>query len=340
MLGVHTNRVSLTNQFANDFSGGLGAVVWHCNPVQKTAVTSSGKTVTPIVNPDDHLLCWNLDTEPLSPFNVVVTNQFGTAALTTASGSTEPTTLCAPTWKSEGSTSCSGCVTLPQTQIQPPGLDHYVCYPASYTTTTSGGSSSVVEPFGNLPTKLKLQDEFMPKAVKATIGPPNYLCLRTKKVTNGVIPSALINPTVHLVCFPVTAPVTPPPNGVSDQNQFGMGVVVIHENAELCLPSTKQVITAVGTTVTVSPSGGLVTIEAVNASYGIGLMGAVFSVDADGNQMTCTTDTTGTCSVSTGSAETVTVMETGAPEGYSSAMPATETSGEPAGDVVFLDTAS
>jgi len=299
--------VVLTNQFDTNLSATLGDVSWHCNPVEKTVTNAAGtKAVTPIVNPDDHLLCRYVATLTQPSFTVLVNNQFGDAELTTG----QPQWLCLPSWKSEGAaTSCSGCVSIPQTQVQPPGLDHYLCYQASYTQSSSGSNVLAF----SLPSSLKLQDEFMSKAVKATLGPPNYLCLPTVKTTAAGTEVGLVNPGVHLVCFPLTASVTPP-TSITDQIQFGVAAVTINNLSELCVPSTKQII---GATPVVTSTTGTVTVSAVNASTGIALIDATFSASENGAVVgTCTTDETGTCMISlppAGGAATIAV--TGAPAG-------------------------
>jgi uncharacterized surface anchored protein len=310
--GFTVSPVVLANQFApNGFSANLGPVTYHCNPVQKTVGTATNQTVTPIVNGVAHLLCFSIVKPPTQPtYNVQVTNQFGVADMTTS----KPTSLCVPSWKEEGTpanpnTSCSGCVPLPQTLVQPAGLDHYVCYTAAYTT-----AAGAVLPTFTLPTALKLQDEFMPSALPATLMNPNLLCVPTEKIAaTGIAPTPLFNPRAHLVCFPVRAKgVTPVP--VTDQNQFGLGTISAMVLYELCVPSYKQIISTSGPT----PTTGTVVVTAVDPATGIALVGATFQVtDATGAPAgSCTTDLTGRCSVGGLTPGTFSIVQTGAPEGY------------------------
>jgi hypothetical protein len=86
-----------------------------------------------------------------------------------------------------------------------------------------------------------LQDEFASSPVPAQVNPvPAELCLPTEKIVGGV-DYPIINPTTHLLCFPVSqTPIIPT---VWDQNQFGTATVTIRQTNWLCLPSTKQIVT-------------------------------------------------------------------------------------------------
>jgi len=209
--------VSLQNQFApNGFKPVIGPVKTHCNPVAKFLPTGQ---VFSISNPDAHLLCFKITaTQP--SHKVLVANQFGQAKLVTSS----PTRLCLPTWKS---------VTGPPNKPtpQPPGLDHFTCYPV----TLVAGTGSFNPPAG-----LALQDQFASRPVPVTVGAPKLLCLPTQKTlsTGQVFP--INNPQAHLLCFQVSP--TPFPSQVFDQNQFGTGVVTLIKTKLLCLPSFKQLI--------------------------------------------------------------------------------------------------
>jgi len=303
--------VILQNQFApTGFYTNVGAVIEHCNPVRKTINSASGQTITPIVNPNDHLLCFALSKPPTQPsYTVIATNQFGTGELTTG----KPVTLCLPTWKNQPNI---------QALIQPPGLDHYVCYQASYTKSAAGTSNPTFTP----PAGMTLQDQFMPAPVPATIGTPNLLCLPTVKIVQpaAAVPG-LQNPQAHLVCFPVTpvkVKVTPPAQ-VTDQNQFGYGSVDIKKLFELCVPSYKDVINPT-TGTTVNP--GVIVVSATDPTTGIGLVGSTFQAsDSTGVvQGTCTTDYSGMCSIKGLVPGTFTVTMTNPPpSGYSSPAPQT-----------------
>lgn len=205
--------IVLKNQFSpNGFMPTVTSLVIHCNPVQKTL--PSGQ-IFPITNPNAHLACFTL-TAPTQPTPLVkVTNQFGSATLQPG----QPNLLCLPTWKS---------LTGPpnKTPNQPPGLNHFTCYPVKLV---SGAYA---------PPPVKLLDEFASANVSATVNPvPTELCLPTEKIVGGV-DYPIINAATHLLCYPVSA--TPIKPQVWDQNQFGTSVLAINKTTTLCLPSTKQ----------------------------------------------------------------------------------------------------
>jgi hypothetical protein len=86
-----------------------------------------------------------------------------------------------------------------------------------------------------------LQDEFAPQPVPAQVSPvPVELCLPTAKVLASGKTFKIINPTLHLLCFPVSP--TPIISPVWDENQFGTAKVAIRQTNWLCLPSTKKVV--------------------------------------------------------------------------------------------------
>jgi hypothetical protein len=186
----------------------------HCNPVQKTV----GSHVFPITNPNAHLLCFPITEATQATFKVQVINQFGKADLLTG----QPSALCLPTWKS---------LTGPpnMTPNQPPGLDHFVCYPVQYADTTRF----------HIPPKVLLQDQFAATAVRVQVTTPVTLCVPTTKIANGVVYKAN-NPRAHLLCFTVSK--TPIKTPVFDQNQFGTDELNIQQTTVLCLPSFKKII--------------------------------------------------------------------------------------------------
>jgi hypothetical protein len=203
--------VVLKNQFST-FTPKIGKVAYHCNPVVKTTPTAT----FPITNPNAHLLCWTI-TEPAQPTPTVqVANQFGAATLVPG----QPNLLCLPTWKS---------LTGPphEKTPEPPGLSHFTCYPVK------------VQSGAYKPPAITLQDEFAPKPVPVKVNPvPQELCLPTQK-TVGTKVYKIVNPTMHLLCFAVSAtPIEQP----WDQNQFGTAKVRIIRTRWLCLPSTKKIV--------------------------------------------------------------------------------------------------
>ena len=86
-----------------------------------------------------------------------------------------------------------------------------------------------------------LQDEFAPAPVHAQVSPvPQELCLPTQKtvLTTGKV-YKIINPAMHLLCFPVS----PTPVHLAwDENQFGTAKVNILHTQWLCPPSTKTIV--------------------------------------------------------------------------------------------------
>lgn len=210
--------VRLINQFSpNGFVPVISsAITVHCNPVEKTVPTGQ---VFPITNPAAHLACFPISPPSTQPTPaVVVTNQFGSATLVPS----QPNLFCVPSWKS---------LTGPpgQSPPTPPNLNHFTCYPVKLA---SGGYT---------PPPVLLRDEFTSQPVSAMVNPiPSELCLPTEKIlpTGQIFP--IINPSQHLLCFPVSqTPIIP---RVWDQNQFGTSPVTISSTKWLCPPSTKVVV--------------------------------------------------------------------------------------------------
>jgi hypothetical protein len=202
----------------------------HCNPVNKT--TPDGH-LTPAFNPAAHLLCWNIKTNKYGAVrqshNVILTNQFGRGEVVTGAA----LSLCLPSWKDDRNNP-------PQfpPDTQPPGLDHFVCYSATYpgTATTRGGT-----PRFTPPPSVLLGDQF--GQWTGTIGAPKQVCVPTQKsVDPNIRGDELLHPEAHLVCFAVT--LAPPftARSVFDKNQFGVGQLNVSKASMLCVPSFKTVI--------------------------------------------------------------------------------------------------
>jgi hypothetical protein len=208
--------VVLKNQFSpNGFVAKVGPAVAHCNPVKK--ILPTGK-IFPIVNRNAHLVCFVIAEKKQPTPNVVVANQFGNAKLTTG----QPNLLCLPTWKS---------LTGPPDHkpVQPPGLNHFTCYPVKLAPGSAYQPPAVM-----------LQDQFAPKPVPVKVNPvPVELCLPTEKIV-GKHDFKIINAAAHLLCFPVSQ--TPIKPRVFDENQFGTAKVAIGKTTTLCLPSAKKVV--------------------------------------------------------------------------------------------------
>ena len=116
---------------------------------------------------------------------------------------------------------------------QPPPVDHQLCY-------TAAGLHFRV------PSGVRLIDQFSPNGFVPRISPtqdvhcnPVEKILPTEKIVGAhVFP--VINPAMHLLCFPV--PFTPVITKVWDENQFGTSVVHIRATKWLCVPSTKKIV--------------------------------------------------------------------------------------------------
>jgi hypothetical protein len=210
--------VVLFNRFSpHGFVPKIGRAVMNCNPVIKTvSVPASGTTKTyPITNAAGHLACFSItERRQKPPAPLAVRNQFGTGTLYLG----QPYLLCLPTWKS--------LTSPPKHRVaEPPGLDHFTCYPAQ-------GPNTFV-----IPAVVKLQDEFDRKPVVATVSPlANIVCAPTIKTVHGKV-YKIVHPLNLLVCYPVgPTPIRP---RVFDQNQFGHATVIIKRTQELCLPSVR-----------------------------------------------------------------------------------------------------
>jgi len=227
------NNIVLKNQFVpKGFRIKVGKIAVHCNPVTK--ILPSGAAF-PAANPRAHLLCLTIAAARQASKQVIVTNQFGSDGLITG----QPNLLCLPSWKS---------LTGPpkQTKPQPPGLSHFTCYPVRPAPGNKG--------YPNVPAFVQLKDEFVKQPVNAKVSDvPSELCLPTIKVIGKHV-TPMVNPRLHLLCFPVSQ--TPHPDKVWDQNQFGTQVLKIGNTTMLCLPSLKQVIVPVDHHLCYTVTGG------------------------------------------------------------------------------------
>lgn len=195
----------------------------HCNPVAKYVGPYLHWTaVYPINNPVAHLVCFQV-TGPVGKTSVKVLNQFtpsGAATVTIR----QPDALCLPTWKQR---------TAPPNQPapQPPGLDHFLCYPITSSTAYHG------------PASVYVQDEFnAPHLTGIKIGSPVLVCgpaTKTVASAGGLTTYAPFSPNDKgLECYDVHQ-LAPPWPSFYDQNQFGTARVVPSLHYQLlCLPST------------------------------------------------------------------------------------------------------
>jgi hypothetical protein len=205
--------VELINSFApGGFVPTFGVAGYQCNPAVKTVPGAS----FPITNRTWHYLCFGISTDQPSG-QVTVTNQFGSAELTT----TSPNDFCVPSW--------TNLHTVPnRKKAQPPGADHYACYPVTYT------GSGTYSP----PSPVQVRDQFTPAntTTAVTVGAPQELCIPTEKILPSGKTYTINNPNLSYLCFDISS--TPIKNPDFDQNQFGRGKLAIRPTQWLCLPST------------------------------------------------------------------------------------------------------
>jgi hypothetical protein len=192
-----------------------------CNPADK--VLPSG-AVTPMQNPNAHLVCWPIVRQATRPILVNVTNQFGAADLSVH----DAQQLCVPSWKW-----IVGTTPPPMPGDTPPGLDHFECYQADESTTAP--------PFPNKPPFVTVNDEFGQQR-HLTLGAVVQLCNPVEKTVPGAPgPTPITNPDAHLVCFATTP--DPPANVVVNAvDQFGQGALAVSGGSPLCLPSFKTIV--------------------------------------------------------------------------------------------------
>lgn len=210
------NGVMLKNQLSpKGFIPKIASVAFHCNPVQKSF---PGGPIFKINNPRAHLVCFTITAARQPQHLVFVANQFGQADLNVA----QPDLLCLPSWKRLAGPPR-------EKRPQPPGLDHFTCYPV----TVQQGAFHV-------PPGVMLRDQFARKPVPVRVSNvPVELCVPTEKIIGKHV-TKITNPTMHLLCFPVSR--TPLRPKVFDKNQFGTGVVHISRTSWLCLPTLKKLI--------------------------------------------------------------------------------------------------
>jgi hypothetical protein len=217
--------VQVKNQIQpNLFIPKFGTVAAHCNPANK--IVPAARFIAK--NPLAHLLCWGISAT-WTPRKVTMHNQFGKGVMLTGAS---PSSLCLPSWKSN--------VAPPNMAVnQPPGLDHFTCYPVSFLP----GTTSTFKP----PSVVKAQDEFnAPLYTALKLSNARQLCVPSTKIvtanpaTGPVVYPPMTDVDLSLLCFP-TSP-TPWWKLVYDQNQFGQGPVGIPRpttaTERFCVPTT------------------------------------------------------------------------------------------------------
>ncbi|HET9254692.1 MAG TPA: hypothetical protein VFO16_05765 [Pseudonocardiaceae bacterium] len=203
-----------------------------CNPAQKTLLDG---TVTPINNPDAHLVCHPVTPAPGYQFNpgvVTAANQFGGTKLYVV----RPVRLCLPSFKQLVNGPAPTPTPFPL-QPQPNGLDHFLCYETGYWDST--------KPFPQKPATVGLKDQF--ENVQATIFDPVTLCNPVKKTLPNGGMTPIQNRAAHLVCLSIMQNPAHTPQAVMIKHQLASFELKTATPSELCLPSSKTVRSTYGT---------------------------------------------------------------------------------------------
>jgi hypothetical protein len=199
--GLAVTGVELRDQFGS-VSPTIGSAAHLCNP----AVETHGAKLTPVKNPDDHLVFYRAFSR--QPVRIVrISNQFGEQALRLGDG----LWLAVPAQKSPHAPPL-------------PGLDHYYCYRAR------GASPKAV---------VGLTDQFQ-TAANLTLGRPVLFCNPVAKA-HGEATFEVNDPDRHLVCYRLSPhPFRPRRRTIDDQFSPGVSVAVRGVGARfLCVPSFK-----------------------------------------------------------------------------------------------------
>jgi hypothetical protein len=161
--------------------------------------------VTPIVDLNDHLTMYNLQTAAPLPTSqtLTATNQFGMQQLTVD----KATTLMVPTQKES--------LRLPRR------LDHFLCYPVN--------APSIAQP-------VTLTDQFQTQDV--TVEQPVLFCNPVEK-TIGNDTTRVQNPAAHLLCYNLRLPQSTTSRQVHIKNQLEDDMFTLTTTQMLCVPSTK-----------------------------------------------------------------------------------------------------
>jgi hypothetical protein len=208
--GLQGDSVTLNDQFDSVSATVLPAADL-CNPVQKTF----NSNITPITNPDSHLMLYPI-VAPAEPTRVVtIQNQFGTFNITT----TDAVFLAVPTQKSPHG--------------PPSGLSHFKCYQAAGAPL---GEGTIVD----------LLDQFHLEP-QIPLFAPEFFCNPVEKIHNSQT-FPIIDPVDHLTCYRTLA--MPFTTMVSTNNQFGPQNLTVTPADHLCVPSLKLAVNSM----TPSPS--------------------------------------------------------------------------------------
>jgi hypothetical protein len=112
---------------------------------------------------------------------------------------------------------------------QPAGLDHFVCYTSSATTTSFPQRAKAV----------MLKNQFAPNGFLAATSLLNQHCNPATKFV-GETKFSPQNPQAHLACFALNPNTQPRPVNVIVENQFGKADLVTGNVRSLCLPTWKN----------------------------------------------------------------------------------------------------
>ena len=184
--------------------------MYFCNPTEKWLYYEV--LTTPILNPDHHLLFYELlyQEEP-GWWQVEVNNQFGNQQLTVWG----PVALAVPTHKLE-----------PGLHDPPVGLDHFLLY-------------EVIESVQLPDISVGLNDQFSDEEVWFSLGQPIFFANPVQKVVDWDIITPIENPEAHLVFYDISGQIySYPPIQVF--NQFGLqSYPVVWGPYYLATPSVK-----------------------------------------------------------------------------------------------------
>ena len=181
-----------------------------CNPAQKTFQG----TVTKVLNPNAHLVCYrpspNQTSVPPALSTVQTVDQFGNDVLQVV----KPIELCLPSSKSL----TDKFLPVPTT------LDHYQCYSVKDLTPHAYGPVGLVDEFGRM---------------SASVLAPFAICAPVQKTYKGRT-TKVLNPIDHLVCYTIESQAAARPVWIA--NQFEKTPLKTVRPVELCVPALKRVL--------------------------------------------------------------------------------------------------
>ena len=192
--------VTLNDQFEGEPDALVGEPIFFANPVKKTHAGA----VTEIVNPEEHLVFYDIYIEGESPDRQVqVVNQFGEQTLDVY----DPTLLA-----------------VPSTKIVPPTppLDHFKCYEVVDT-------EPVMEP-------VYVKDQF--GGVEALVRWAQWFCNPVEKL-HAAVPTPIVNPDNHLTIYIIDALMSS--WEVDVDNQFGSQHLTVFGPVALAVPTRKLI---------------------------------------------------------------------------------------------------